>query len=85
MAVIAAYNTGAGNVAKTITGNNRNMRDAIEIINKLSSDEFYAKLIKDLPFAETREYLKNVIQRRDYYKSVYPELQSNIQAAGGKN
>lgn len=59
---IAAYNTGAGNVAKTFTGNT-NINKAASTINKLSSREVYKKLISNLPYNETRKYLKKVNDR----------------------
>ncbi len=56
---IAAYNTGAGNVAKAFTSG-RNIKKAAKTINQMSSDDVYHHLIKHLPYAETRNYLKKV-------------------------
>lgn len=64
---IAAYNTGAGNIAKTFTGKT-NIKNASKIINKLSSEEVYEKLIKNLPYKETRKYLKKVKKTMEIYK-----------------
>lgn len=65
---IAAYNTGPGNVARAITGS-YGIRSAIRTINEQSSDWVYNKLINDLPFAETRNYLRKVTDRMRLYDS----------------
>lgn len=57
--MIAAYNTGAGNVAKAFTGKMK-LRPAIQKINQMSSDEVYAHLIAHLPYSETKTYLSRV-------------------------
>ena len=66
---IAAYNTGAGNVAKVFNkqGNTRNINRAAKVINTLSAQEVYDMLIKNLPYEETKHYLKKVNQRIDLY------------------
>ena len=64
---IAAYNTGVGNVSKAFTGHT-NIHSAAKIINSMTSEEVYEKLIKDLPYSETRYYLKHVRSfLYDYY------------------
>jgi len=63
---IAAYNTGAGNVARTFIGTN-NIKNAAVNINTISSDEVYQKLISSLPYNETRVYLKKVNNRVSAY------------------
>jgi membrane-bound lytic murein transglycosylase C len=65
--VISAYNTGAGNVAKTFTGKT-SIRQASEVINRMEPQEVYNKLIRDLPYDETRRYLKKVHTRYEIYK-----------------
>ncbi|WP_426709365.1 transglycosylase SLT domain-containing protein [Cetobacterium sp. SF1] len=70
---IAAYNTGAGNVAKAFTGKTK-IRPAVEIINKMSSKEVYYKLLKSLPYDETKGYLKKVSTRDRYYKTKSGEI-----------
>lgn len=70
---IAAYNTGSGNVAKAFTGNT-NLNKALPIINSMSSKEVYNKLLKDLPYAETKGYLKKVTERDKYYSDKIKEL-----------
>ena len=67
---IAAYNTGAGNVAKAFT-NSHNMNKAAEIINKLSPEEVYTRLLKQLPYTETKNYLKIVNKRRLMYQKIF--------------
>lgn len=67
---IAAYNTGAGNVARTFTGTNDRNRAAL-VINRMSPDEVYEKLISDLKYNETREYLKKVSKRMVSYHKAY--------------
>ena len=69
--MIAAYNTGAGNVAKAFnTDNSRNINKASNIINKMTPEEVYNKLIRDLPYEETKKYLQKVLERQPIYKSM---------------
>ncbi|MGR5061881.1 transglycosylase SLT domain-containing protein [Photobacterium sp. DNB22_13_2] len=66
---IAAYNTGAGNVAKAFNADgSRNIRKAAKVINTLSSDEVYQRLLQDLPYDETKNYLKKVTTRIALYE-----------------
>lgn len=67
---IAAYNTGAGNVAKVFNtgGNKRNINKAARIINTLSADEVYQALMNKLPYDETKHYLKKVSKRIALYE-----------------
>ena len=66
---IAAYNTGAGNVAKTFIGNT-NINRASTTINKLTPQQVYNKLISNLPYTETRKYLKKVNDRVSAYNKL---------------
>lgn len=66
---IAAYNTGAGNVAKTFT-RKTNINKAAKVINKLSSKEVLKKLFKSLPYSETRAYLLKVNKRVAVYNNL---------------
>jgi membrane-bound lytic murein transglycosylase C len=66
---IAAYNTGAGNVAKAFTGKT-NINEASKIINKMTPEQVYNKLIKNLPYDETKNYLKKVSERVTMYENV---------------
>lgn len=65
--VIAAYNTGAGNVARAFTGKT-NIRKASKIINTMSPDQVYNRLIRDLPHDETKHYVKRVSNRIKLYQ-----------------
>ncbi len=64
---IAAYNTGAGNVFRAFTGRTR-PKAAFRAINALSPEDVYRRLVWELPYAETRRYLTNVVQRMDKYR-----------------
>lgn len=63
---IAAYNTGAGNVARSFVGSN-NIKKASEKINTMTPDEVYKHLMRNLPYNETKDYLKKVNERRFVY------------------
>ena len=67
---IAAYNTGAGNIAWAFT-KTHNINKAAPLINKLTPDEVYAKLLKDLKYDEPKHYLKKVSKRMSSYHKVY--------------
>jgi len=67
---IAAYNTGAGNIAYAFT-KHYSMHKAAALINKLSPSQVYAKLQKDLRFDEPKRYLKNVKKRMQLYHRLY--------------
>lgn len=64
--VIAAYNTGSGNVARAFTGTT-SVRRAAPIINALRPEQVYARLERDLPYEETRRYLRKVTEARANY------------------
>ena len=64
---IASYNTGAGNLSRSLTGNTR-LSKAIDRINTMKPDELYSHLRNRLPYKETREYLKRVNERMQYYQ-----------------
>lgn len=64
---IAAYNTGAGNVAKAFTGGT-NIRTAAAAINALSPEAVFEHLVVNLPYAETRNYLKKVRKAQEKYE-----------------
>jgi membrane-bound lytic murein transglycosylase C len=63
---IAGYNTGPANVAKAFVGK-RDIPKAVAMINRMSSEQVYAQLRKSLPFAETRNYVKNVVDLMPTY------------------
>lgn len=70
---IAAYNTGAGNIAWAFT-HKYNMNVAAPKINALSPREVYNKLLRDLRFDEPKNYLKRVSRRMKVYQVVYKNL-----------
>jgi membrane-bound lytic murein transglycosylase C len=65
---VAAYNTGAGNIAKAFIGTTNISKAAVEI-NKLSPDQVYNTLLKKLPYDETKNYLKKVHTRKLSYEA----------------
>lgn len=67
-AVIAAYNTGAGNVARTFTGGPRSVPQAARVINAMPPQEVYQQLSRQLPYQETRDYLDKVTSRTLAYR-----------------
>ncbi|TLS73219.1 DUF3393 domain-containing protein [Aliarcobacter thereius] len=67
---IAAYNTGAGNVAKAFS-KTTNISKAAQIINKMSSKDVYNHLLKNLPYDETKGYLEKVTSRMYSYEEIY--------------
>lgn len=64
--IIAAYNTGAGNVAKAFTGTMK-LRPAIEQINQMTPQAVYDYLRQNLPYQETRTYLAKVSNDLDTF------------------
>jgi soluble lytic murein transglycosylase-like protein len=65
---IAAYNTGAGNVCKAF-GGTTSLSRATPVINTMQPAEVYARLRSDLPYEETRKYIKKVNDRIPMYKA----------------
>ena len=63
---IAAYNTGAGNVARSFTGKT-NVRTAARLINTMTPNEVYTHLQENLPYEETRRYLVKVTEAQKKY------------------
>jgi membrane-bound lytic murein transglycosylase C len=67
--VIAAYNTGSGNVAKTFNKDkSRNINRAAKIINTMTPEEVYQQLVDKLPYDETKNYIKKVVKRQNIYE-----------------
>ena len=64
--VIAAYNTGPGNVLRTFS---KNRTTAVQQINGLPPAALYDKLRSNLPYQETRNYLEKVTAYRKSYVS----------------
>lgn len=62
--VIAAYNTGSGNVLRTFSPNREN---AFSVINKMTPQSVYEKLREEMPYMEARRYLYKVINfKKDF-------------------
>ncbi len=59
--VIAAYNTGPGNVLRTFS---RSRATALTAINSLEPGALYDKLRTSLPYEETRQYISKVVTYR---------------------
>lgn len=66
---IAAYNTGAGNVSKAFNGTT-NIAQATKKINSMSSNQVYKRLMKKLPYNETKKYLYKVNNRISAYRKL---------------
>lgn len=66
LCAIAAYNTGAGNVARAFTGST-SISKAVPKINRMSYEELYRYLREHLPHGETRDYIRKVSSRIGMY------------------
>lgn len=68
---IAAYNTGAGNVARAFhPAGKRSLAEAIPVINRLTSEEVYEQLLENLPYQETKDYLPKVVGAQERYTQI---------------
>jgi len=65
--VISAYNTGAGNVLKTFHKDRTKAKDKI---NSLTPASIYKTLRLNLPYEETRKYLKKVVNYKKEFVSL---------------
>ncbi|MDZ7641738.1 MAG: murein transglycosylase domain-containing protein [Desulfurivibrio sp.] len=63
--VIAAYNTGSGNVLKAFA---EDRQQAIRAINHNSPQQNYNHLVRHLPYRETRRYLPKVVDLKKKYQ-----------------
>ena len=66
LCVIAAYNTGAGNVSRAINGTT-NISKAIPTINTMSYDQLFEYLKSSLPHNETKDYIQKVTSKMEKY------------------
>ncbi len=66
LCTIAAYNTGAGNVARSFTGNTA-LGKAVEIINSMGNKELYDHLKTKLHHPEARDYIQKVTSKMVKY------------------
>ncbi|MCC5880609.1 MAG: transglycosylase SLT domain-containing protein [Idiomarina sp.] len=70
LCMVAAYNTGAGNVASVFhPQGRRQIRPAIQKINELQPEQVYEQLLASLPYEETRLYLPKVMDAMSVYQS----------------
>jgi membrane-bound lytic murein transglycosylase C len=67
LCVIAAYNTGAGNVARAFSGTT-SVKKALPLINRLSSKQVYAHLRSNLKYEEARNYIQKVTKTLPLYR-----------------
>lgn len=67
LCVIASYNTGAGNVAKSLRGD-YNISKAIPQINSMSYDKLFKYFEKNL-LPETQNYIRKVTERMNNFKT----------------
>lgn len=67
LCVIASYNTGAGNVAKALSGDTK-IGKAIPKINDMSYDELFIYFEKNL-LPETQKYIRSVTESMHNFKS----------------
>ena len=65
---IAAYNTGAGNVARAFT-NTTSPKQAAKIINKMSAGQVFDHMREKLPYEETQRYIVKVTDAQRRYRS----------------
>lgn len=64
---IASYNTGVGNLARSVSGQ-KGIRKAIPAINQISDEEYFDYLQENLPALETKRYLQKVIKNKQKYE-----------------
>jgi len=69
---IAAYNTGAGNVAYAFSGT-YSIDNALSKINAMKPEDVYKYLHKHLRYDEPKIYLQRVIQQMIVYHKIYGE------------
>lgn len=67
--VIAAYNTGPGNVARAFV-DSKSVSVAAREINKLTPEEVFKQLVDRLPYEETRHYLQKVTSAQKKYREM---------------
>ncbi len=66
---IAAYNTGAGNVAKALTGKT-SLKPAVKKANSMTTKDIHMALRKKLPYKETQDYVQRVFGRSKIYRGL---------------
>jgi len=79
LCAIAAYNTGAGNVAKAFIGST-NIGKAAAVINEMTPQQVYDHLKDHLPYEETRRYIVKVTKAQKKYAGYDQQMGANIDA-----
>ena len=67
LCVIAAYNTGEGNVSHSFVGHRATAKSIAQHINALNYDQLYRHLTTRLSTSEARGYVEGVSRRREKY------------------
>jgi len=69
--MLVAYNTGSGNLAEIFNPDkSRDINLAIKHINNMTSDEVYDYLMTNLPYEETKSFLRAVLKNQNHYLSL---------------
>jgi len=68
MCSVAAYNTGIGNVALTLS-NTKDFKKTSSVVNKMNKNKLFKKLCDNLEHEEARNYISKVWDRKDKYTS----------------
>ncbi len=66
---VAAYNTGAGNVARALTGKMR-LKAAVKKANSMTTKDIHTALREKLPHKETQDYVQRVFRRAKIYRGL---------------
>lgn len=66
--VIAAYNTGPGNVARAITGATK-LTPMYARVNAMHASQVHGELMSNLPYDETKNYLRKVLAAQARYQN----------------
>ena len=67
--VIAAYNAGAGGLARSFNGGfDKNLKKAIKKINTMPSDQVLKHLTNSLSYGESKKYLLDVIEAISFFE-----------------
>ena len=64
---IASYNTGAGNMSRAFV-DSMSVSEAAQVINRLSPQQVFDRLKRDLPYEETRNYMIKVTENQELYR-----------------
>lgn len=64
---VASYNTGPGNLSRTLCGK-KYLKCAVDRANTMTPEALFSHLRKHLPHQETRDYLKKVTERMRIYE-----------------